>query len=270
MGKILISPNSTKIIKKSLNIVDGYVIGIKGYCINYPSFNLDEVLNIIDFCNKNNKEIYIVLNKNIHNKELEDVKNILNQLKNINGLFYYDNAIISLKNKLNLNYDLVWDQEHQVANYLTINNYYDLGIKKVHLSNDITLKEMNEIKNNTKSETIVTVFGYLPMFASQRHLIKNYLDKFSLDDNSTLNYMSKEGKDYKIIDNELGTQVYTDSIFSMLDEINNINADYILLNSYLIDDFEYVLDNLNNIENINIKYQTKPYFKDIETIYKVK
>ena len=82
--------------------------------------------------------------------------------------------------------------------------------------------------------------------------------------------MSKEGKDYKIIDNELGTQVYTDSIFSMLDEIKNIKADYILLNSYLIDDFQYVLDNINNVENINLKYNTKPYFKDVETIYKVK
>ena len=270
MGKILISPNNTKIIKKSLNIADGYVIGIKGYSINYPSFNLDEILAIIDFCKKNNKEIYVVLNKNIHNKEIEEVKEILNKLNNINGLFYYDNAIISLKNKLNLNYDLVWDQEHQTTNYLTINNYYNLGIKKVHLSNDITLREMNEIKENTKSEIIVTVFGYLPMFASQRHLIKNYSDQFNLINNSSINYMSKEGKDYKIIDNELGTQVYTDSIFSMLDELNNIKADYILFNSYLIDDFEYVLDNINNVENINLKYQTKPYFKDVETIYKVK
>lgn len=270
MSKILISLNNTKLIQKSLNIVDGYVVGMKDYSINYPSYSLDEVLKIIEFCNKNNKEIYIVLNKNIHNKELDNIKEILLRLNNINGLFYYDNAIINLKNKLNLKYDLVWDQEHQATNYLTINNYYNLGIKKVHLSNDITLKEMNEIKENTKSEIIVTVFGYLPMFASQRHLIKNYLNKFDLTDDSKLNYMSKEGKDYKIIDNELGTQVYTDSIFSMLDEIKNIKADYILLNSYLIDDFQYVLDNINNVENINLKYNTKPYFKDVETIYKVK
>ncbi len=270
MSKILISPNSTKIIQKSLKIVDGYVVGIKGYSINYPSFSLEEVLKIIDFCNQNNKEIYVALNINIHNKELENIKYILSKLNNINGLFYYDTAIISLKEKLNLKYDLVWDQEHQVTNYLTINNYYELGIKKVHLSSDITLKEMNEIKENTKSQIIVTAFGYLPMFASQRHLIRNYLDKFNLIDSSRFNYMSKEGIDYQIIDNELGTQVYTDSIFSMLDELNNIKADYILLNSYLIDDFEYVLDNINNVENINSKYKTKPYFKEVETIYKVK
>lgn len=271
MSKILITLNNTKLIQKSLDKVSGYVIGIKGFCVNYPSFNLDEVLKIIDFCNKNGKEIYIVLNKNIHNNELESVKEILTKLKNINGLFYYDNAIIGLKNKLKLEYELVFDQEHQATNYLTINKYYEIGVKYVHLSNDITLREMKEIKENTKSKIIVTVFGYLPMFASQRHLIKNYLDKFNLSDNSNINYMSKEGKDYKIIDNELGTFVYTDSIFSMLDSIKEIeNIDYILFNSYLIDDFEYVLDNINNYKNIDSKYNTKPYFKDVETIYKVK
>ena len=271
MSKILITLNNTKLIQKSLDKVNGYVIGIKGYSINYPSFTLEEVLKLIDFCNKNNKEIYIVLNKNIHNNEIEEIKEILLKLKNINGLFYYDNAIIGLKNKLNLEYDLVFDQEHQATNYLTINKYYELGVKYVHLSNDITLKEMKEIKENTKSKVIVTVFGYLPMFSSYRHLVKNYLDKFNLKDDSNINYMNKEGKSYKIIDNELGTQVYTDSIFSMLDSIKEIeNIDYILFNSYLIDDFEYVLDNINNYENIDLKYNTKPYFKDIETIYKVK
>ena len=260
------SLNNTKLIQKSLNITDGYVIGIKDYSINYPSYSLDEVLKIIEFCNKNNKEIYVVLNKNI-----ENVKNILTKLNNINGLFYYDNAIIGLKNKMNLKYDLVFDQEHQATNYMTINNYNKIGINYFHLSNDITIKEMKEIRENTKAKLIVTVFGYLPMFASQRHLIKNYLDKFNLKDDLDLNYMSKEGIDYKVIDNNLGTFVYTDSIYSILDSINEIkDVDYILFNSYLIDDFEYVLDNINDYNKINSKFNTKPYFKDVETVYKVK
>ena len=43
MSKILITLNNTKLIQKSLDKVSGYVIGIKGFCVNYPSFNLDEV-----------------------------------------------------------------------------------------------------------------------------------------------------------------------------------------------------------------------------------
>ena len=153
---------------------------------------------------------------------------------------------------------------------MTINNYNKIGIKYVHLSSDITLKEVNEIRDNTDSKLILTVFGYLPMFASQRHLVENYLNKFNLKDESTINYMSKEGNDYIVVDNNIGTFVYSDSIYSVLDSLNKINVDYILFNSYLIDDFEYVLDNINDYEKIDLKFKTKPYFKDTETVYKVK
>ena len=271
MSKILVSIDDITLLKKNINKIDGCVIGIKGYSINYPSLELDKVKKMISFCNKNNKEIYIVLNKNIHNNEIDDIKKILLELNNINGLFYYDNGIITLKNELNLKYDLVWDQEHQVTNYMTINNYNVLGIKYAHLSTDITLKEMKEIRKNTKSKLIVTVFGYLPMFSSYRHLVKNYLNKFNLKDNSSINYMRKEGNNYIVIDNELGTFTYTDSIYSILDSINSIkDMDYILLNGYLVNDFGYVLDNINDYKKINEKYDIKPYFKNKETIYKVK
>ena len=269
--KVLISPNNIKLIEKSINLVDGYVIGIKDYSVNYCSFNLDEILKIIDICNKNNKEIFVVLNKNIHNKEINDVKEILTKLSNITGLFYYDNAILYFKKELNLKYDLVFDQEHQSTNYMTINNYNELGVKYAHLSTDITLREMKEIRENTNSKLIVTVLGYLPMFVSQRHLVKNYKDRFDLKDNSNINYMSKEGNDYIVIDNNIGTMVYTDSIYSILSSINDIkDMDYILFNGYLIDDFEYVIDNINDYNKIDTKFNTKPYFKDIETVYKVK
>lgn len=269
MSKVLISADY-KELKQYINIIDGIVIGIKDYSINYCSFELDKIKELINFCNKNNKEIYIVLNKNIHNNEIDEVKKILLQLDKINGLFYYDNAILYLKKELNLKYDLVFDKEHQVTNYMTINNYNDLGVKYAHLSNDITLREMKEIIKNTNSKLIVTVFGYLPMFASYRHLVKNYLNKFNLKDNKDKYYMRKEGNNYIVIDNNMGTFVYTDSIYSILDKKDELNLDYILLNGYLVDDFKYVLDNINDYKKINKKYSTKPYFKNKETIYKVK
>lgn len=266
--KKIVSINDYDMLNNLSSYVDGFVVGIKDYSINYPCFSMEEINKIIDYCNINNKEIFVVLNKNIHDKEIENVKQILSSLHNITGLFYYDNAILNLKDKLNLKYDLVLDQEHIVTNYNSINLYNDLGVKYAKLSTDITLKEAIEIQKNSKSKIIVTVFSILPMFASQRHLVKNYLNKFNLKDNSKINYMEKEGAKYKVID-DLGTCVYTDSIYSILDELDNIDFDYIFLNSFLIDDFTYVVENISD-PNINKKYNTKPYFKEIETVYKVK
>lgn len=268
--KKLVSINDENLIKKYINEIDGLVIGIEGLSINYPTMDIDTIINLIEFFNKNNKEIFVVLNKNIHNNEIDYVTNILLKLKNITGLFYYDNAILNLKNKLNLEYNLVIDQEHSMTNYQTINYYNEYGVKYVHLSSDITLKEMLEIKKNTNSKIILTIFGYLPMFASQRNLVKNYLEKFKINDNSKRYYMEKEGKVYNLIDNELGTFVYTDEIYSLLDNKEIENFDYILFNGLLIDDFEYIIKNINNYFNILNKYKTNPYFKNIETVYKVK
>ena len=187
MSKVLVSPNSIKLIEKSINLVDGIVIGIKDYSVNYCSFSLDEVFKIIDICNKNNKEIFVVLNKNIHNNELDKVKEILTKLNNINGLFYYDNSILYLKKELNLKYDLVFDQEHQSTNYLTINNYYDLGVNYTHLSTDITLREMKDGEIEAR----------IPLYNVRRGLvmvIDVYKDSYVYDDKDSYVYFSIYGE----------------------------------------------------------------------------
>ena len=166
-------------------------------------------------------------------------------------------------------------------NYYTINFWYEKNVKYTWVSNDITLREMQEIKENTKAKLMVTLFGYLPIFASKRHLVKNYLKTFDLKDNSKINYMEKEEKIYPLVDDE-GTVVYTDFILNGLKEKLILNYDYIILNSFLIEDdkFSQVLDIFNSVNdnNLNKKEEElnklfnnlkKGFFYN-ETVYKVK
>ena len=272
--KTLIMPSSLNQLK--LNC-DGFVIGIKNLSINMPYyFDLEDLRNI-------NKEIFVCLNKNMHNQDIALLKNTLIKLNeyNIKAVIFYDLAIPNLANKLNLNYDLVWSQEHMTTNYHTINFWYEKNVKYTWISNDITLREMKEIKENTNAKLMVTLFGYLPMFTSKRHLIKNYLKFFNLDDKSKINYMQKEGKDYPLVDDN-GTIVYTDFILNGLKEKLLLNYDYIILNSFLIDDDKFikVLDIFNKANNDNIDRQEKQLnqlFNNLkkgffynETVYKVK
>ena len=256
---------------------DGIIVGVKGLSVNMPAyFELEDLKNI-------DKEVFVCLNKNMHNSDIKYLKETLIKLNdyNIKGVIFYDLSIPNLAKKLNLNYDLVWSQEHMTTNYNTINFWYDKNIKYTWVSNDITLREMQEIKENTKAKLMVTLFGYLPIFASQRHLVKNYLKTFNLSDNSKINYMEKEGHIYPLIDNA-ETIVYTDFILNGLKEKLILNYDYIVLNSFLIEDdkFREVLDIFNSVngENINKKEEKlnklfdnlkKGFFYN-ETVYKVK
>lgn len=94
MKKIIIVPSSEKIVEKTKNIVDGFIIGIENlctnicYCINKNNINILEKIS--------NKDIFISINKNISDEELELVKDYLLLLNNYNikGILVYDIGIL--------------------------------------------------------------------------------------------------------------------------------------------------------------------------------
>jgi len=245
MSKIIIIPNNKECIESILNTDNYLLLGIEGYSINTFNLEYDEIVKYVDRSNN----IFLSLNKNISNDKLEELEKLLIDISklNIKGLFYYDVSIVSIVNRLNLNINLVWSSEHYTTNYFTINYWNNYGVKSVFLSNEITVDEIQEIKNNTKVELIGQLFGYVPMYASKRHAVKNYLNHFNLDLNSNKYYLFKEDKKYSIVDNNDGTVIYSNFILNGLKEYLNLNnvLDYVLINGY-----ELETDKLLNVVNI--------------------
>ena len=278
--KLITLPSSIDEIEKTKNLVDGFIVGIKDMCVN-TNFCIDD-LSILS--NLKDKDIFISLNKNMHNKDLDKVESILLELKNypIKGVLFYDIGVLNIYNRLNLNYDLVWAQEHLTTNYNTINYWYKKGAKYTLISNDITFDEIKDIENNANSTLMVNLFGYLPMFVSKRHIVRNYLNQFGLSDNSSVNYMEKEGNTYPIIDNNVGTFCYSAHILNGIKYMLDLNVEYIILNSFNIDTDKFIevvkmfkSVNKNNVSEyesrINDMFESTNYgFLDTKTIYRVK
>lgn len=283
MSKKLIIPSNMKMIKRFKNKVDGYILSVDGLSVNVPYyFKLDEVLDIVK--KNSDKDIFVSLNKNMHDSDLELLNEVLLKLDktNVKGIIYYDISIVNLKEELGLNLELVWNQEHMTNNYFTINYWKDHGVNYTWLSNDITLKEIKEIEENVNSKLMIELFGYVSMFTSYRHLVNNYLKTFNLKEKSEY-YIEKEGKLYSIVDDKNGTTVYSNSILNGLYEsVELSNLDYIILNSYNIDEdcFEIVVELFNNVNDKNkVEYKkiidnmfknTDSGFLYKETVYKVK
>ena len=82
MSKIITMPSSLEEIEKTSNLVDGFIIGIKNMCVNTNMYINIQELNILDSIK--NKDIFISLNKNMHNGDLDAIKNILLELNNYN------------------------------------------------------------------------------------------------------------------------------------------------------------------------------------------
>ena len=261
MNKISVIINSINQAKELKEMVDAYLIPLEQLSINYQkTFTIEEIKEI----KKLKKEVFVFINKNIHNNELKKLEEILKEIEKIkiNGIIFYDISLIELKKELNLKTDLVWHQEHLTTNYATANYYYDKGVKYAYLSSELTKREVEEIKEKYRGKTFVNVFGYLPMFTSRRHLVKNYIETFNLKEKG--NKIYKEDKYYYIDDNEKGTTVYSDYILNVKEEIK---ADYIVFNSNMIDENEFK-EIIKDYKNNKLKKETGFLYQ--ETIYKVK
>ena len=261
-------PDNINQIKDNTKYYDGVILSVDRFSVNSRyTLSIDEIKDIIKIIP--DKEIFISINKNIENSELDELESILLSLNdlNIKGILYSDVALVNYKDKLN--YDLVWAQEHLVTNYETINYWHERGINYAYLSSDLNINEISTITKNSKVKLMANLFGYSSMFVSKRHIVKNYLKQFKLEDNSNIYYMHKEGKTYPIVDTNY-TYVFANNIFNGIKEYYNMNVDYYVVNGFLIDneDFSTVLSIIGNITKENVEesaLQIMDSFENIDT-----
>lgn len=269
MSKILLKVNCDDDLKYP---VDGFILGIDNFSFLFEkTYSIDEIKKII---NSNlDKEIFVCLNRVIFNDELVFYKNILLELDKLGlkGIIVGDIAALTY----NLKTNIILDQMHLNNSYNTINFYFNNGVKGIVITNDITLDEINEIKENSKAILFKQVFGYPHLSTSRRYLVTNYLNNFNINKKSDF-YEIKENKSdsyYKIIEDNYGTHILGDKPLNLLGV--NIDVDYKVIDGYLLSDIKDVIEDFkeNKIEEkekIDNKYNADTGFIYKETIYKVK
>ena len=265
---ILIIPDNINQIMDNIDLYDGLILSLEGFSVNARyTLTLDEIKDIRSKLDK--KDIFVSINKNIENNELNDLEKILLELNNINinGVLYSDVALVTYKDKLN--YDLVWSQEHLVTNYETINYWNSFGVNYAYVSSDLNIDEIKDIVKNSKCKLLVNLFGYQSMFVSKRNIVDNYLKYFKLDNNSDVYYMKKEGKTYPIVDKNY-TYAYSNNIYNGIKQYFNIKCDYYVVNGFLIDNekFNKVLSIIGNLSLKNVEksdLQIVDMFSNIDT-----
>ena len=120
---------------------NAFLFGIKDFSINSLTKLKIKDLKKIKTKYKNIK-IYILIDKNMFNKDLERLTKFLINVDKLNleGIFFYDLAVYYIKEKYNLNTPLVWNQNYFVNNYKTCNYYYSKGIKYGVISNESAIR----------------------------------------------------------------------------------------------------------------------------------
>ena len=278
--KILVEPKS----KKIENIkCDGLILALNNYAVeSVVYFDLDEIKEI----KKSNLEIFVKVNRNFFNEDIDGLKEVLKELDNIgiNGVFFYDLAVLQIKKELDLKLPLIWNQTHMVNNYRTCDYYYSKGVEYALLGKEITLDEIKEIIEKSKISCMVEVISIPSVAFSKRKLVTNYYKDLGKDGDKNLLVKEKvTGDFYKVIEDNYGTCFYLNKITngtSVIKDLYDVNCPYIILREYGIDNFNELVDDTYSYvsggcidSNYLSKYEklgdsTNFFFK--KTIYKVK
>lgn len=263
---------------------DGIILALKDYSVGSKKYySLDEIR---DICSKYTGEIFVKLNKNLFNDDIDEVKNILMELDNlkITGVFFYDLAVLELKRELNLKIDLVWNQTHMVNNYKTCDYYNSRGVKYALLGKEITLDEIGEIISSSKITSMVEVVSKPSVALSYRSLVSNYYKDLGISGDKEIKIHEKvSGIDFIVSEDVNGSQFYEDIITngtSVIKELYDLGCPYIIMREYGIPNFLelvndtslYINDSCCDTNYVD-KYKklgdsTNFFFK--KTIYKVK
>ncbi|MBQ3511908.1 MAG: U32 family peptidase [Bacilli bacterium] len=283
--KLLIEPGNKKQLNNTNN--DGMILSLKDYAVQSSKyFTIEEIKSIKE--NNPNKEIFVNINKNILNNDIESIKEVLLELDRLNltGIFFYDLALLKLKKDLNLKTDLVWSQTHMVNNYKTCNYYHSKGVKYALLGKEITLEEIIEIIKNTTITPMVEVFGYPSVAFSKRKLITNYYKDLNKESKEILDVTEKVTNSiYELTEDENGTSFFLKDLVNgtgIIQELYNNNLQYIIMRGYGVEDNlfnelitdtkEYINSNCTNDSYIekykDLSTNTNFFFK--KTIYQVK
>lgn len=267
-----------------LELSDNYqaiIVGLKDFSVHYELL-LDhrEIEDLIK--NYPEKEVFVAINKNIFNDELENLRKALINLSklNIKAILFYDQAVLHNVKKLKLDLDLVWNQTHMVTNYETINYYQELGVEYAYLASEITLEEILKIREESSSKLMVNLYGRNLMSFSRRLFLSNYYKSINKEKTNDEEIIKHRDETYIVSEEKAGTSLMT-SNFINASVLLDYDLDYLIVNKKGMAD--EALIKLLDYSSSYIKEKDKKYLLKIEeligndtgflfkkTIYKVK
>lgn len=222
---------------------DAIVVSLKNYSFNSShNFTKEEIL---DIKSKTDKRVFLSITPLFHDSELEDVKNILESLKNLDGFIFQDLGLIQFFQELDIMDKVVYAPETFITNHIDKEFFSQIGLNKFLLSREITLEDIKMILHfKGDASYMYNAFGYQMLFYSYRHHLSNFKEKFNtigdLKDNFNIKIKEETRNElYRAIEDNRGFRIYKDKILNAYSDIKDLPIDILLLDRIFIDDDMY-------------------------------
>lgn len=195
-------------------------------------FSIEELPALRQECRRLKLNMLVLVNRFFVEEELPQLRTHLQLLKDLDveGIYYGDEGVLQEAILLGMSEKLIYNPDTLITNKEDVQYYLDEGIRMVTISKEITLEEICSIARGVQGECEVVIHGRLNMMHSKRNLISNYLDFIGksedIKDKHSLYIMEETRDDHMpIVEDDLGTHVFTGFTLSSFDEIEDmVNA----------------------------------------------
>lgn len=156
---------------------DAVYIGGQEYSLraNANNFSIEEIKEACSFAHKLNKKVYLTLNIVFHNEDLKDVNKFIKEVvkAGIDAFIVSDPFIIKYI-KENFDVEVHLSTQGSTTNMESVKYWMNEGIDRVVLAREVSIKEIEEIYNETGLDLEVFIHGAMCTFYSGRCCLSNY------------------------------------------------------------------------------------------------
>ena len=193
------------------NGADSVYIGIQGYNMRatVSNFSIQDLKYAVKQCHDSGVKLYVCTNTIMKERDLIELRNLMPLIKSsgVDAVIVSDLGALNIARENNLNVHM--SVQANLSNSEALNVLQELGVSRVVLSREMTLKEIKEIADNTKMDIEVFVHGSMCVAISGRCFLSSHLYNKSANCGECLQpcrkdwkIVSEDGEEF-IIDNEL-------------------------------------------------------------------
>ncbi len=269
---------------------DVFILGIEGltHRMNH-TFDLKTLSNIVKQLKESGKEIYISINRIIHDEHIEILKHAIESIKDLelDGIIFTDLAVFMHAEKNDLTNKLIYAPETYSTHSYDIAFWRNENIKAVVLSREVLIEDIEKIAKKASLPILFYGHGYVNMFHSRRPLLENFFkhtkdaDPDTIKDRRNLTIVEEiRDEHYPIYQDYYGTHIFREKprqSFTVIERLKNVLSVFVV-DSILMDEKQFItavkdyrkaLDNtVTNelIEKYQNDYDEGFYFKRTQSV----
>ena len=216
---------------------DAVYLGGKRFSLRAKAGNFDDqtMRQGIQFAHKHQVKVYVTVNIIAHNQDFAGLDIYLAELKDmqVDGIIISDPGILRYARKFVPSLPVHLSTQANVTNHASASFWLDQGVGRLNLARELSLTEIEEIRENVDGELEVFVHGALCISYSGRCMLSNYMTDRDANQGScshpcrfsyTLLEEKRPGEYFPVEEDERGTYIFNSKDLCLLEMLPQLVA----------------------------------------------